>query len=165
MSKRKTIVFSVILMIVCFVLYIRPERVQRGRTSFSVEKRIDAGAGRTIVILLDDTAFEIPGWFFEIHVGQQVVVPTTFISGSCRGASDPDFKLLTSRDRTLVGLVRKDRPEVLAVVHDFVSGASWPRGLDYDTTQVSLERGRKLRDRLQADNPEPKLSLCHDVVD
>ena len=164
MSRRKTIIFSIILLAVCYVLYTRPERVQRDRSSFSVEKRIDAGAGRTFVILLDDTPFEIPGYFFEIHVGQQIVVPTTFISGSCRGASDPDFKLLTSRDRTLVGLVRKDRPEVLAVVHDFVSGASWPRESGNDTYKTSLERGRKLRDRLQADNPEPKLSLCHEVV-
>ena len=159
MSKRKTIIFSIIVLAVCFVLYTRPESVQRDGTSYSVMKRIDGGADRSIVILRDDTPFEIPGWFFEIHVGQQIVVPITFISGSCRSYPEPDFKLLTSRDRTLVGLVRKDRPEVLAVIHDFVSGASWPR----DTDGISLKRGRILRDRLQADNPEPKLSLCHEI--
>ena len=162
MSRRKTSTISIILLIVCYVLYTRPERVQRGKSVYSVVTRIDAGSGRSITILLDDTFLEIPGWYFEINEGPQIVVPIYHLSRCCTGVS-PNLKLLSSRDHTLVGLVGDKRPDVLLVVHDFSSGESWPRGLDTDSIEANLQRGRKLRDRLQEDNPTPKLSLSYEV--
>jgi len=163
MSKRKTITFSIVIAIVCFVLYSRPERVLRDERSFAVVTRIDAGSGRSITILLDDTPFEIPGWLYEINVGDQIVVPTTHLSGACRSESTSDYKLLASKDGALVGLVCKERPHILLVVHDFSSGETWPRSLMDDHINDTIERGRSLRDRLQIDHPEPRLILSHDA--
>jgi hypothetical protein len=147
MSRRKTITISIILLIFCYVLYTRYERVQRGNTDFAVVTRIEAGSGRSITILLDDTPFEIPSWCYEINQGQQVVVPTTMLQRCCGQERNPKFKLLTSTDRTLVGLVSEKRPNVIFVLHDFDSGETWPRG-------GSESLGRRLRNRLQADNPQ-----------
>ena len=155
MSRRKTITISIILLILCYLLYTRYERVQRGKTDFAVVARIEAGPDRSITILLDDTPFEIPGWCYEINQGQQVVVPTTMLQRCCVG--NPKFKLLTSTNRALVGLVSEKRPNLIFVLHDFDSGETWPRG-DSDS------RGRRLRDRLQADNPQiSNLALSSEV--
>jgi|GEM_PF-3505799 len=105
MSRRKTIAISIILLIVCYVLYTRPERVQRGNSVYSVVTRIDAGSGRNITVLLDDTFLEIPGWYFEINEGSQIVVPTFLLWGCCRPDVNPNFRLLSSIDHTLVGVV------------------------------------------------------------
>ena len=163
MSKRKTIIFTIIIAIVCLVLYSRPELVQRDRTSFEVVTRIDAGPGRNITMLRDATPFEIPGWFYEINVGEQIVVPTTYLSGACRSDRASDYKLLTSKDHNLVGLVCEKCPEILLVVHDFTSGETWPRSLMDDQIADTIRRGRSLRDRLHIDHPQTRLILSHDA--
>lgn len=163
MSKRKTIIFSIIIAIVCFVLYTRPERVQRGQTTYAVVTRIDAGSGRSITILRDDTPFEVPAWTYEINVRERIVVPTTYLSGACRSERASDYQLLASKDGTLIGLVCKERPHILLLVHDFASGETWPRSLMEDQINDTIQRGRRLRDRLQTDHPQPRLILSHDA--
>ena len=162
MSKRKTIIFSIVIAIVCFVLYAQPERVQRGQTTYAVVTRIDAGSSRSITILRDETPFEIPAWTYEINVGDQIVVSTTHLSGACTERAS-DYRLLASKDGNLVGLVCKERPHILLVVHDFASGETWPRSLMEDQINDTLQRGRRLRDRLQVDHPEPRLILSHEA--
>lgn len=155
MSKRKTITISIILLMFCYLLYTRDERAQRGNTDFAVVTRIEAGPGRSITILLDDTAFETPRWCYEINQGQEVVVPTTMLQRCCVG--NPKFKLLSSADRTVVGLVLEKHPNVILVLHDFDSGETWPRS-------ESEELGKRLRNRLQADNPQiSTLALSSEV--
>lgn len=163
MSKRKTITFSIIILIVCLVLYTRPEQVQRGYMSYTVERRIDAGSGRTITILGDTTPFEIPAWYYEIDAGKQLVATTFLSRAACYPYRNFRYKLLTSSDRELVGVVCENRPDVLLVLYDFASGESWPRGHPSDTYEITLARGRRLKDRLQAENPEPKLALSDEV--
>src|SRR5687768_16782005 len=113
MSKRKTIILSVVIAVVCFVLYSRPEHVQRDRTSYEVVTRIYAGPGRSITILRDATPFEVPGWVYEINAGEQIVVPATHLSGACRSERASAYKLLASKDSALIGLVCKERPHIL----------------------------------------------------
>ena len=43
MSRRKTITFAIILLIVVFVLATRHERVQRGDNDFALISKLDAG--------------------------------------------------------------------------------------------------------------------------
>ena len=161
MSIRKRIAISVVLLIVCYFLYTRPERAQRGSRDYAVVTRIDGGSNRSITILLDDTPFEVPAWFYEINVGSQIVVPTCMLSRCC--TSDVKFRLLTSTDQALVGLVTETRPEVLLLLHDFNSGQSWPRPANDETWHLTLSRGHSLRDRLQADHPQLNLKLSDEV--
>lgn len=163
MSRRKTIAISAILLALVTLINCRDERVQRGNTVFSVVRRLDVGDGRSITILLDDTFLEIPGWYYEINEGEQIVVPTTLLWGCCRPEVDPEFRILTTSDNTLVGLVWVNRPGVLLVVHNFSSGESWPRPQDGDSFEATLQRGRHLRDQLQADNAQPTLALSEEV--
>lgn len=145
MSRRKTIIFSIILLAICFVLATNPERVQRGDETYTVEYKFDLGDGRTILILLKEEYFEIPSWAYEIHVNGEMVVPTTHLQGCC--GSHPQFKIVWSCDKRIVGLVRTDNFGLL-IAHDFVSGATWPRG-----------RAETLRQILQEDNPDTKFEI------
>ena len=165
MSKRKAVAVSVILILLTLVylIYSRDEQVQRGNTQYWVVTRLDAGSNRSITILLDATPFELPAWYYEINEGREIVVPMTFLSGCCRPDVNPELRLLTSTDRNLVGMVWARRPEVLLFVHDFASGESWPRLPDNASLEARLQLGRHLRDRLQADNPQPTLALSYEV--
>ena len=157
MSKRKTIISSIIVLLVVFVLATRDERVQRGQSYYFVVNKLDAGEGRSVLILQADEWFEIPSWYYEIHVNGEIVVPTTHLWQCC--GSDSDFQILSSRDNTIIGVVRPSRPGVLQVVHDFSCGYDWPRQNDHDTWESLPARGRELRDILQRDHPEMKLTL------
>ena len=161
MSRRKTIAFSIILLLVVFVLATRYERVRRDNTDYAVENRFDLGNGRSMLILSDDTPFEVPAWFYEIYENKQMVVPTTYLHGCC--GRETGAEILTSCDGNIIGLVSRLRPGVLLVAHDFATSETWPRAQSHDTFDLTLDRGRKLRERLQSDHPDMKLVLSDEV--
>ena len=139
MSRRKTIVFSIIVLAICFVLATREETVRRGQTDYYIENKLDLGEGRSIVILKDATPFEIISWCYEIHMNGQIVVPTTRLGGCCNPGEKPQFEILWSRDRNIVGLVGTRFPHILLVAHDFRTGSTWPRQVD-GTFQTAIEK-------------------------
>jgi hypothetical protein len=157
MSRRKIIISSIIVLAVVLVLATRDERVQRGNSHYFVVEKLDAGEGRTVLILLADEWFEIPSWYYEIHVNGQIVVPTTHLWQCC--GDDTNFQILSSRDNTVIGVVRPSHSGVLHVLHDFSCGHAWPRQQDHDSYTSSWARGKELRDILQVDHPEMKLFL------
>ena len=157
MSRRKTIISSIIVLLVVFVLATRDERVQRDNSFYFVTNKLDAGEGRSVLILLKDEWFEIPSWYYEIHVNGQIVVPMTHLWRCC--SSDNNFQILSSRDNAVIGLVRPSYPGELYVLHDFACGHNWPREESGETWASSGVRGRELRDILQADHPKTKLFL------
>jgi hypothetical protein len=152
---RKRIASSIVLLIVCYFLYTRPERVQRGSETFEVVTRIDAGSNRTITILTGTEPFEIPTYYYEIDEGSQKIVQTCFLR-CCLGNS---FRLLTSRDRSVVGLAWNGEPDVLLFAYDFNA----PQGRGTPGDELSCERAtegaRTARDKLQAENPQLSLKL------
>jgi len=152
---RKRLAISVVLLIICYLLYMRPERVQRGAESFDVVTRIDAGSNRTITILAGTEPFEIPAYYFEIDDGPQRIVRTCFLR-CCLGNS---FQLVTSKDRSVVGLTWKEDPDVLLMAYDF--NASQRRGTPGDELSCSraIEGAQAARDKLQAENPQLNLKL------
>lgn len=153
-SMRKRIAISVVLLIICYLLYMRPERVQRGSQTFEVVTRIDAGSNRKITVLTDTEPFETPAWFYEIDEGSQKIVQTCFLR-CCLGNS---FRLVTSRDQSVVGLVWSENPDVLLMAYDFNAPQ---RGMPGD--ELSCDRAMKgapaARNKLQADNPHLNLKL------
>jgi len=162
MSRRKTILFSIIVLAVCFVLATREQVVRRGQTDFYIETTLDVADGRSIVILRDATPFEIISWYYEIHLNNQIVVPTTRLGGCCSPGETPRFEILSSRDNSLVGLVWTRFPHILLVAHDFRTGTNWPRQGN-GTFETSLKTGRTLRDILEADNPARHLILSSEA--
>jgi hypothetical protein len=153
---RKRLVISVVLLIVCLILYARPERVQRGDQSFDVITRIDAGANRTITILGGTEPFEIPAYYFEIDEGQQKIVRTCFLR-CCLG--DSGFELITSRDQSVVGLVWKAKPDVLLFAYDFNASRRYGTPGDELSCGRAHDREQFARDKLQSENPQLNLKL------
>jgi len=153
---RKRIAISVVLLIVCYFLYTRPERVQRGSESFEVVTRIDAGTNRTITILTGTEPFETPAYYYEIDEGSQRIVRTCFLR-CCLGNSR--FQLVTSKDQSVVGLTFNGQPDVLLLAYDF--NAPHRRGTPGD--DLSCARAKEgaptARDKLQADNPQLTFKL------
>ena len=141
------------------MLATRYERVKRGNTVYSVVAKIDVGHGTTISVLGDDTPFEVPSWCYEINEGDKIVVPIFRLNGCCSPEGNPKFRLLTSEDRSVVGLVWNSHPNVLLVLHDFDSGETWPGAADVRFLDGNLSIGRKLRDKLQAVYPQQILTL------
>lgn len=152
---RKRLAISVVLLIICYLLYMRPERVQRGSQSFDVVTRIDAGVNRTITILSGTEPFEIPAYYFEIDEGPQRIVQTCFLR-CCLGNA---FQLVTSKDQSVVGLTWKEDPDVLLMAYDF--NAPQGRGTPGDELSCSraIEGAPIARQKLQADNPQLNLKL------
>lgn len=152
---RKRIAISVVLLIICYFLYTRPQRVQRGSQSFEVVTRIDAGSNRSITILAGTEPFEVPAYYFEIDEGPQKIVQTCFL----RCCLSNQFKLVTSRDQSVVGLVSKEEPDVLLFAYDF--NALQRRGTPGDKLSCSraIEGAQSARDKLQSENPQLNLKL------
>ena len=159
MSIRKTIAISVVLLIVCYFLYTRRERVQRGSESFDVVTRIDVGADRSITILTGTQSFEIPSWYFEIDKRSQNVVRTCLLYGCCSRDANPKFRLVTSSDQSVVGLIWDKRPDVLLMAYDFNDVQSRGAPGDELSCERAVENGPALRDRLQAENPQLRLRV------
>ena len=154
---RKRLAISVVLLIVCYFLYTRPERVQRGSQSFDVVTKIDAGFNRRITILTNTEPFEVPAYYFEIDEGPQRIVQTCFLYGCCD--VNPKFRLVISRDQSVVGLISERQPDVLLLAYDF-NASQW-RGTPGDelSCERAHERAQVARDRLQAENPHLNLTL------
>ena len=155
-SMRKRLAISVVLLIVCYFLYTRPERVERGAQSFDVVTRLDAGSNRKITILSGTEPFETTTYYFEIDEGPQKIVRTCFLR-CCLGHSK--FQLVTSRDKSVVGLVRKEEPDVLLFAYDF-NASQW-RGTPGDELSCSraIEGEQSARNKLQSENPQLNLKL------
>jgi len=154
---RKRIAISVVVLIVCYFLATRPERVQRGSQSFDVVTRIDAGSNRRITILTGTEPFEVPAYYFEIDEGPQRIVQTCFLHGCCD--VNPKFRLVTSRDRSVVGLTSERQPDLLLLAYDF-NAPQW-RGTPGDEWSCgrALDRTQAAKDKLQSENPQLNLKL------
>ena len=156
-SMRKRIAISVVLLIVCYFLYTRPEAVQRGSLSFDVVTRIDAGSYRRITILTGTEPFEVPAYYFEIDEGPQRIVQTCFLHGCCD--VNPKFRLVTSRDRSVVGLTSERQPDVLFFAYDFNAPQWRDTPGDELSCERALDRAQAAKDKLQAETPQLNLKL------
>ncbi len=121
---------------------------------------LDAGSNREFRVWADRYIENCERFYYEVRVNGQVTSPVSFID--CQ-IEDPTFKLLYSSDRNLVGLITKETPEGLVAINDFAGGETWPRASDKDSFEETLNRGRRLRDRLKLDNPQMNLLLSSEV--
>ena len=145
-----SLVFSV-LAYLAYVLFVQQKYVVT---------TLDAGSNREVILWADTYVENCQRFYYEIRVNDQVTSPISFID--CRDEA-PRFKLLYSKDRSLVGLVEKERPEVLVAINDFTSGETWPRANGSDSWEEKLNRGKRLRDRLEADYLHINLALSDEV--
>jgi hypothetical protein len=121
---------------------------------------LDAGSRREIRIWGDRYIENCQPLYYEVRVDGRVVSPLTFIDCKYR---EPTFRLLYSKERNLVGVIEDERPEVILAINDFDSGETWPAAKAGDSWEAKLRIGRRLKDRLGADNPQLKLKLSDEA--
>jgi hypothetical protein len=87
-------------------------------------------------------------------VGNQTVVPLTYIS-----SIDPNdvkrlhLRLVSNKDRSVVGVVDEKHPELIWLLHNFSTGETWPRCQSGGFDRCE-QRGQALLKDLQKDHPE-----------
>jgi hypothetical protein len=121
---------------------------------FEVVTRIDAGSNRTITILTDTEPFEIPAYYYEIDEGSQKIVRTCFLRCCLRNS----FRLVTSRDQSVVGLTFNGQPDVLLLAYDFNAPRRGTPGDELSCSRAA-EGAPSARDKLQSENPQLNLKL------
>jgi hypothetical protein len=125
-----------------------------------VAARLIVDANREIIIWADSYSENCQPYYYEVK--ENGIAMSLMYSIGCN-KDDANFKLLFSRDRKIVGVVEEERPEELLAIIDFGKGESWPREKYNDKWEEVQERGRRLRDRLKAENPQMKLMLRDEV--
>ena len=119
----------------------------------------DLEKGRSVEILASHDAEVSQSFYYQVKVGQKIVVPLVMICvGHDRGQLE--FKTLVAKDGDLVGIFEQKRPEEMLAIHDFKANATWPGSLSPDIeTDFKLSGTLLLRD-LQAEHQTLRLTLA-----
>jgi hypothetical protein len=116
--------------------------------------KVDAGQGRSLVISTDSYYENEQPIYYEVVAAGRVVVPRTYIS-----SEEPEYianlrlRLVTNKDRSLIGVVEERLPQKVWLLHNFSTGETWPR-CQSGTMEQCEQRGEALRRVLQKDHPE-----------
>jgi hypothetical protein len=135
---------------------------------------LDCGKGRQIILKSWVRHEGISDLHYEVRADGLAGVSTTATDARGRAfweAREPGFDFgqlhystVVSKDGELVGVVAREFPYSLIVVHDFATGESWPHDLRrYQQVKGEKVRGslhdgllreQALRERLEQDNPQ-----------
>ena len=121
------------------------------------EKTFDAGEGRRIRVFAS-CEFDVTRWFsYEIYIDGVIVEDgdLTALAPDDR----PDFRIVLSADRQLIGIYEQAEPSVMYMIHDYSTGENWPNQLPDEHFTQTANRGKKLLGKLQESFPEMQLML------
>ena len=116
--------------------------------------KLDAGGGRSILILAERYPEEHQAFYYKVEVNGQEVVPNTYIS-----SEDPEsvkqlkLKLVSDKSGSLVGVIEEKLPQKIWLLHNFATGETYPR-CDSGGVDECEKRGEALLNNLQKDHPE-----------
>jgi hypothetical protein len=130
----------------------------------SVVTTLDAGGGRSVVILADNRPDSVQAFYYRVEADGKVTLPASFFM-SIWGSTDPDqlrFKILKGKDGNLIGVVGEEEPARILILHDFDSGGSWPGGCDAGIRTECRQKARALLAELQKEHPTTALALSED---
>jgi len=113
----------------------------------------DCGNNREIVITAARSWEVSQPIYYFVRVNGKVVVPTTYIDNN-NPDKDPGtirFAKYTTRDGNLVGVTYADDTSGYLVIHEFSTGASFPRGEHIKwNDELTVNENRDQRDRARA---------------
>jgi hypothetical protein len=153
--SRKSVRFTLILLL----LWLAYRSCMKMLTEDYVFATLNVGERREIVIWTDPFYDNCQAYYYQIKINENTTKPKSFIG--CNEIQ-ANFRLIASKDWNLVGVVEAERPNILLVTHDFKTGETWPKPGYTEALENLVLRGRRLRDRLQADIPNAKLVLRGD---
>lgn len=123
----------------------------------------DLGQHRSIQILASYELEVTQSIYYQVKVDDNIVIPVFMICvGIDRGQLR--FGTLLAKGGDLVGIFEKRYPQEILAVHDFKTGASWPRLLSYGSTEEYYRYGEALLKELQAEHQNVKLKLGHELA-
>lgn len=124
-----------------------------------VVKSLPVGDDRSIIVVAD-SSYEISRTiYYQVKIGEKVVVSTCRI---CQAAKDPDslnFKILSASSGNLIALYEETNPERILALHEFNKGMSWPRGAHDEWSEEIDKRGERLLQQLRQEYPNSNLRL------
>lgn len=116
--------------------------------------KFDAGEGRSISIFAKRWYEDNQPILYQVEVEGRTVVPPTYIS-----SEDPEdvkrfrLRLVSNKARTVYGVVDEKLPQKIFILHNFATGATWPRWEGGPYEQAEQKAEENLRE-LQKDHPE-----------
>jgi hypothetical protein len=116
----------------------------------------DCGANRHIRVNICHS-FEYSTGDYEVWEGRRRVVGPSSMHLTESELRRMTLYALQTRDGSIAVVLAKERPYEIFVLHDFVSGDSWPRlDGDYGSDRMveGWRRRQAMRERLEADHPE-----------
>jgi hypothetical protein len=120
--------------------------------------KLEISAGREILILSDYYYENDRKYYYQVIANGETKVPPTFI---CTGG-DPNklrFEILPGKQREIVAVVESQKPSEVVILHDFVSGETWPHALPSESSEEHKSKGLKLLQKLQPEKPTEALKL------
>ena len=123
---------------------------------------LGVGQGREIVILADNMYDNGRGFYYQVKVNNQVVVPMSYICAG-RDSGSLKFRTLIGKNGNLVGLFEERRPGSILAIHDFSSGETWPRPHYDEPPENRWKIGELLLQELQSEYPDRRLEIGEDV--
>ena len=154
MTCRTTTLFLVVslttIVIVCLVATC---------PQFREVARFDCGKGRSLVIKEECEWEVLLCLYYEVHIGETIVVPLTGFSGV-----DPmeqltgRFEIVHALGGDLVCIVEKDPNigDTVVIMHNFATNESWPYVEDADVSysKRSIAKTNRLYQQASAEHPD-----------
>lgn len=133
--------------------------INTGCSKYEDIAKLDAGQGRSVYILAQRHYENNQAILYRVEVNGQVVVPDTYISSVNPGeAAGLRFKLLKSNNGAVIGIIEETVPQNIWVLHNFVTGETWPR-CDGGGLENCRKRAEGLLRELQKDHPDVAFKL------
>ena len=84
-------------------------------------------ADDTTITIYAEMSWEVTrGYLYETRRDGEVVVPLTYFYYGSSEKGPPGFRVVASEEGNIAGVVRAARPEVLLILYETDSGASFP---------------------------------------
>lgn len=131
---------------------------------YSVVKTLDAGGGRSIVMLVDNKPDSVQTLYYRVEADGKIILPQSFFMSEWGGIETDQlrFKTLSGKGGKLIGVVEEAQPAKILILHDFDSGGSWPGGCDTEKRTECRQKARTLLAELQKEHPTAGLELSGD---
>jgi hypothetical protein len=115
---------------------------------------LDAGESRSIVISAERYYEDGQPIYYQVDVGKHSVVQRTYLSSiDPKDVKSLQLKLVSNKDRSLIGVVDEKLPQKIWLLHNFSTGETWPR-CESDSFGQCEQRGQTLLRQLQKVHPE-----------
>lgn len=170
--SRRLIPMVVFLAVMVLVLPFLMRMGSGGHVEPVLIKSIDLGEGHTIDVTVEPNSQQTLSLHYTARVGDKTQVEHAFFGTLPRTAPPPKFVVYRAEDGQLIGLAQAAAPKQVVIVHDFVSGDSFPhRHVTYKDTDPQhdypyyeemepiLARGDALFDRLRLGVGDDALQL------